>query len=223
MAVSIAGLRRNIKNVAHNYTDAQVGSDMREFSDYNLVSWRHFIRSKSEKPQATTHGDPRVRRCLRLQVRILTHLPSPPHPSILFNPLCADLTYNMVAFSEIMQMIWKRLNDHGKNWRHVYKAMVLLEYLIKTGSEKVERRGDWWKALQGRFILGRPAMQRKHFRHSDSEGFPVRWGQQGSGTQREGESQGHGGSTKGRRAAEEREDESSEGEGKICSVHPGWV
>ena len=24
MAVSIAGLRRNIKNVAHNYTDAQV-------------------------------------------------------------------------------------------------------------------------------------------------------------------------------------------------------
>ena len=45
----------------------------------------------------------------------------------------------MVAFSEIMQMIWKRLNDHGKNWRHVYKAMVLLEYLIKTGSEKVRR------------------------------------------------------------------------------------
>ena len=50
----------------------------------------------------------------------------------------ADLTYNMVAFSEIMQMIWKRLNDHGKNWRHVYKALVLLEYLIKTGSEKVQ-------------------------------------------------------------------------------------
>ena len=49
----------------------------------------------------------------------------------------ADLTYNVVAFTEIMQMIWKRLNDHGKNWRHVYKALVLLEYLIKTGSEKV--------------------------------------------------------------------------------------
>ena len=49
----------------------------------------------------------------------------------------ADLTYNVVAFSEIMQMIWKRLNDHGKNWRHVYKSLVLLEYLIKTGSEKV--------------------------------------------------------------------------------------
>ena len=49
----------------------------------------------------------------------------------------ADLTYNVIAFSEIMQMIWKRVNDSGKNWRHVYKALVLLEYLIKTGSEKV--------------------------------------------------------------------------------------
>ena len=28
MAVSIAGLRRNIKNVAHNYTDAQVSFDL---------------------------------------------------------------------------------------------------------------------------------------------------------------------------------------------------
>jgi len=52
----------------------------------------------------------------------------------------ADLTYNVVAFTEIMQMLWKRLNDHGKNWRHVYKALVLLEYLIKTGSEKVAQQ-----------------------------------------------------------------------------------
>lgn len=43
----------------------------------------------------------------------------------------ADLTYNVVAFSEIMQMIWKRLNDHGKNWRHVYKALVKDLIIIK--------------------------------------------------------------------------------------------
>ena len=58
-------------------------------------------------------------------------------PSSTMMSEIADLTYNMVAFTEIMQMVWKRLNDHGKNWRHVYKALVLLEYLIKTGSEKV--------------------------------------------------------------------------------------
>jgi len=97
MAVSIAGLRRNIKNVAHNYTDAQV------------------------KVREATSNDPWG-------------------PSSTQMSEIADLTYNMVAFSEIMQMIWKRLNDHGKNWRHVYKALVLLEYLIKTGSEKVAQQ-----------------------------------------------------------------------------------
>lgn len=61
-------------------------------------------------------------------------------PSSTIMSEIADLTYNVVAFSEIMQMIWKRLNDHGKNWRHVYKALVLLEYLIKTGTEKVAQQ-----------------------------------------------------------------------------------
>lgn len=49
----------------------------------------------------------------------------------------SDLTFNVVAFTEVMGMIWKRLNDHGKNWRHVYKALTLLDYLIKTGCERV--------------------------------------------------------------------------------------
>lgn len=61
-------------------------------------------------------------------------------PSATIMAEIADLTYNVVAFSEIMQMIWKRLNDHGKNWRHVYKALLLLEYLIKTGTEKVAQQ-----------------------------------------------------------------------------------
>lgn len=61
-------------------------------------------------------------------------------PSSTLMAEIADLTYNVVAFTEIMQMLWKRLNDHGKNWRHVYKALVLLEYLIKTGSERVAQQ-----------------------------------------------------------------------------------
>eukprot|EP01137_Pigoraptor_chileana_P004212 Opistho-2@2587 len=56
--------------------------------------------------------------------------------------LLADLaksTHNFEQFPEIMNMIWKRLNDHGKNWRHVYKALVLLEYIVKSGSERVAK------------------------------------------------------------------------------------
>ncbi|GAV08461.1 hypothetical protein RvY_18144 [Ramazzottius varieornatus] len=49
----------------------------------------------------------------------------------------ADMTYNHLAFSDIMQMLWKRLNDNGKDWRHVYKALVVLDYIIKAGTEKV--------------------------------------------------------------------------------------
>ncbi|KAK2109307.1 Epsin-3 [Saguinus oedipus] len=49
----------------------------------------------------------------------------------------ADLTFNTVAFTEVMGMLWWRLNDSGENWRHVYKALTLLDYLLKTGSERV--------------------------------------------------------------------------------------
>ena len=37
-------------------------------------------------------------------------------------------------------VIWKRLNDHGKNWRHVYKSLVLLDHLIKYGNERVSQQ-----------------------------------------------------------------------------------
>lgn len=52
----------------------------------------------------------------------------------------AEMTNNPMSFTEIMSMIWKRLNDHGKNWRHVYKSLVLLDYLIKCGNEKVAQQ-----------------------------------------------------------------------------------
>ncbi|GLV35011.1 liquid facets [Carabus blaptoides fortunei] len=94
MQVNLAGIRRNVKNIAHNYSDAQ------------------------KKVREATSNDPWG-------------------PSSTLMAEIADLTYNVVAFTEIMQMVWKRLNDHGRNWRHVYKALVLLEYLIKTGTEKV--------------------------------------------------------------------------------------
>ncbi|XP_008572405.1 PREDICTED: ENTH domain-containing protein 1 [Galeopterus variegatus] len=49
----------------------------------------------------------------------------------------SDLTFNTTSLSEIMNMLWQRLNDHGKNWRHVYKSLTLMDYLIKNGSKKV--------------------------------------------------------------------------------------
>uniref|UniRef100_A0A915E127 ENTH domain-containing protein n=1 Tax=Ditylenchus dipsaci TaxID=166011 RepID=A0A915E127_9BILA len=75
------------------------------------------LKSKCGKPQAMTRG---AYHCLMSEI--------------------ADLTHNPMSFTEIMSMLWKRLNDHGKNWRHVYKSLVLLDYLIKCGSEKVAQQ-----------------------------------------------------------------------------------
>ncbi|EKM51338.1 uncharacterized protein PHACADRAFT_263382 [Phanerochaete carnosa HHB-10118-sp] len=49
----------------------------------------------------------------------------------------AQLTYNQNDFVEIMEMLDKRLNDKGKNWRHVFKSLTVLDYLLHAGSENV--------------------------------------------------------------------------------------
>ncbi|KAL7411757.1 hypothetical protein BDY24DRAFT_394736 [Mrakia frigida] len=49
----------------------------------------------------------------------------------------AQLTYNQSDFVEVMEMLDKRLNDKGKNWRHVFKALTLLDYCLHAGSENV--------------------------------------------------------------------------------------
>ncbi|KAL9936368.1 hypothetical protein V8E36_004436 [Tilletia maclaganii] len=49
----------------------------------------------------------------------------------------AQLSYNQNDFIEMMEILDKRLNDKGKNWRHVFKALTVLDYLIHAGSENV--------------------------------------------------------------------------------------
>uniref|UniRef100_A0A0K0FBR4 Liquid facets (inferred by orthology to a D. melanogaster protein) n=1 Tax=Strongyloides venezuelensis TaxID=75913 RepID=A0A0K0FBR4_STRVS len=95
--MSISTIRRQMKNVACNYSDAQV------------------------KVREATSNDPWG-------------------PSTVMMSEIADLTYNPAAFNDIMVMLFKRLNDHGKNWRHVYKSLILLDYIIKCGSEKIAQQ-----------------------------------------------------------------------------------
>ncbi|TCD71090.1 hypothetical protein EIP91_000182 [Steccherinum ochraceum] len=49
----------------------------------------------------------------------------------------AQMTYNPDDFVEIMEMLDKRLNDKGKYWRHVFKSLTVLDYLLHSGSENV--------------------------------------------------------------------------------------
>ncbi|OVA11382.1 Epsin domain [Macleaya cordata] len=58
-----------------------------------------------------------------------------PHGSHLAD--IAQATRNYHEYQMIMAVLWKRINDTGKNWRHVYKALTVLEYLVAHGSERV--------------------------------------------------------------------------------------
>ncbi|MCI4391818.1 hypothetical protein PGIGA_G00138820 [Pangasianodon gigas] len=95
--MTTSSLRRSVKNIVNNYTEAEI------------------------KVREATSNDPWG-----------------PSGSLMME--IAELTFNVVAFAEIMGIIWKRMNDHGKNWRHVYKALTLLDYLVKTGSERVAQQ-----------------------------------------------------------------------------------
>lgn len=49
----------------------------------------------------------------------------------------AQYTFTYEHFPEVMGMLWKRmLHDNKKNWRRVYKSLLLLNYLVRNGSER---------------------------------------------------------------------------------------
>eukprot|EP00850_Spirogloea_muscicola_P007846 SM000040S14858 [mRNA] locus=s40:745132:749308:- [translate_table: standard] len=58
-----------------------------------------------------------------------------PHGTAMLEIAQASRRYS--DFQKIMAIIWKRLAEREKNWRHMYKALTLLEFLVAHGSEKV--------------------------------------------------------------------------------------
>ncbi|XP_023001949.1 clathrin interactor EPSIN 1-like isoform X1 [Cucurbita maxima] len=57
-----------------------------------------------------------------------------PHGSAL-----AEIAQATKKFSEtqmVMSVLWTRLSETGKNWRLVYKALAVIEYLVSHGSER---------------------------------------------------------------------------------------
>eukprot|EP00245_Coleochaete_scutata_P012605 TRINITY_DN490_c0_g1_i2.p1 TRINITY_DN490_c0_g1~~TRINITY_DN490_c0_g1_i2.p1 ORF type:complete len:702 (+),score=194.87 TRINITY_DN490_c0_g1_i2:215-2320(+) len=57
-----------------------------------------------------------------------------PHGTLMSD--IAQATRNYHEYQMIMAILWKRLNDTGKNWRHVYKALTVLEFLVAQGADR---------------------------------------------------------------------------------------
>lgn len=66
---------------------------------------------------------------------VTSNEPWGPHGSVMAD--IAHATRNYPEYQIIMSVLWKRLNDTGKNWRHVYKSLTVLDYLVGNGSERV--------------------------------------------------------------------------------------
>ncbi|EGI58949.1 Clathrin interactor 1 [Acromyrmex echinatior] len=50
----------------------------------------------------------------------------------------AQATFTYEQFPEVMSMLWKRmLQENKRNWRRTYKSLLLLNYLVRNGSERV--------------------------------------------------------------------------------------
>lgn len=87
------------------------------------------------------------------------------HTSIVDQPSAAAYTRNSSSdFYEIMDMLDKRMNDKGKNWRHVLKSLKVLDYCLHEGSELVV---TW--ARKNIFII----KTLREFQHIDEDGRDV--------------------------------------------------
>ncbi|XP_002961559.2 clathrin interactor EPSIN 1 [Selaginella moellendorffii] len=49
----------------------------------------------------------------------------------------AQATRNFNDYQMIMTILWKRLADTGRNWRHVYKGLTLFDFLVAHGADRV--------------------------------------------------------------------------------------
>mmetsp|Transcript_856 Transcript_856/g.984 ORF Transcript_856/g.984 Transcript_856/m.984 type:complete len:478 (-) Transcript_856:186-1619(-) len=49
----------------------------------------------------------------------------------------SQASYNYEDYGFIMQTLWRRLELRGKSWKNVYKALLVIDYLIKNGSDRV--------------------------------------------------------------------------------------
>lgn len=113
--MTTAALRRQVKNIVHNYSEAEI--KVPHANPAPPGRRRPLAWACSGERQGVSVDPPQVREAT-------SNDPWGPSSSLMSE--IADLTFNVVAFAEVMGMVWKRLNDSGKNWRHVYKVRNVL-------------------------------------------------------------------------------------------------
>ncbi|KAJ1833002.1 hypothetical protein LPJ63_003084 [Coemansia sp. RSA 2711] len=97
---------------------------------------------------------------MQMKVRSATSN-EPGAPSIALMGEIAQATYNQTDFLGVMEIIDKRMNDKGRLWRHVFKALTVLDFLLHSGSPYVVEY-----AIDNLFVV----KTLREFQHIDDSG-----------------------------------------------------
>ncbi|KAK9449544.1 uncharacterized protein V1518DRAFT_416288 [Limtongia smithiae] len=97
-----------------------------------------------------------------IQIRVRNATSNDPYgPADADKAALASMTYDPAAFTEIMDMLARRLSDPGKYWHHIRKSLIVIEYLLVSGSMDVV---DWVRNNIAQIST------LKEFVHRDEEG-----------------------------------------------------
>lgn len=114
----MANFLTGLQNIASNITSGISSYEIRNFADKVQNVVMNYTETETKVREATNDD--------------------PWGPT---GPLMAEIaqcTNSYEGFPEVMGSLWKRmLTDNKRNWRRVYKSLILLNHLIKNGSEKV--------------------------------------------------------------------------------------
>jgi hypothetical protein len=96
------------------------------------VNWRGLVRQATNKvKQYAMNLSP-----LEIQVEEATNLDTwGPHGSVMAE--ISDACFDPEGYRQVLGVIARRLQEKDERWRMCYKALLLLEYLIKHGPTKV--------------------------------------------------------------------------------------
>lgn len=120
---------RSVKNVTKGYSHVQVKvrNGMRHPRANDSAATNHSLSATSNDPWGPTGTE--MSEIAQLTFNGYSH-----------HPLSSPALLSLVSsndFYEIMDMLDKRMNDKGKNWRHVLKSLKVLDYCLHEGSELV--------------------------------------------------------------------------------------
>ncbi|CDW59389.1 ENTH domain containing protein [Trichuris trichiura] len=114
----MANLLSGIQSIASNITSTLNTYEIRKLADKVQNAVMNYTEIESKVREATNED------------------PWGPTGPLMSEIAHATNVYDQ--FSEAMAMLWKRMfHENKRSWIRVYKSLILLEYLIRNGSERV--------------------------------------------------------------------------------------